>query len=103
MNVIFAGLRRRFQIKAFELCTSSSVAVCGHALNFTVNSAYPMWATPTTRSRDCSALTISSWRGAYHHHPLFRFNLVQRACGKYVQEQLNLSIVWPDRFWSWPP
>jgi len=25
---------------------------------------------------------------------LFRFNLVQRACGKYVPEQLYLSIVW---------
>ena len=93
MNRVAEG---EFQIEAFELC---NIVIGGLfaviALNFTVNSAYPMLGdadNTVTRLFGLNyfvlgaALTIII--------TLFRFNLVQRAFGKYVQEQFYLSIVW---------
>jgi hypothetical protein len=85
-----------FQIEAFEL---SNIVIGGLfaviALNFTVNSAYPMLGdvdNTVTRLFGLNYLVLGV--AAALIITLFRFNLVQRACGKYVQEQLYLSIVW---------
>jgi hypothetical protein len=85
-----------FQIEAFEL---SNIVIGGLfaviALNFTVNSAYPMLGAAdntVTRLFGLNYLVLGVAAGLII--TLFRFNLVQRACGKYVQEQLYLSIVW---------
>lgn len=85
-----------FQIEAFEL---SNIVIGGLfaviALNFTVNSAYPMLSgadNTVTRLFGLNYLVLGI--AAALIISLFRFNLVQRACGKYVQEQLYLSIVW---------
>jgi hypothetical protein len=85
-----------FKIEAFEL---SNIVIGGLfaviALNFTVNSAYPMLSgadNTVTRLFGLNYLVLGI--AAAIIITLFRFNLVQRACGKYVQEQLYLSIVW---------
>jgi hypothetical protein len=85
-----------FQIEAFEL---SNIVIGGLfaviALNFTVNSAYPMLGdadNTVTRLFGLNYLVLGVASAIII--TLFRFNLVQRACGKYVQEQLYLSIVW---------
>lgn len=85
-----------FQIEAFEL---SNIVIGGLfaviALNFTVNSAYPMLGdadNTVSRLFGLNYLVLGIAAGLII--TLFRFNLVQRACGKYVQEQLYLSIVW---------
>jgi hypothetical protein len=64
-------------------------------LNFTVNSAYPMLSgadNTVTRLFGLNYLVLGAAFGIII--ALFRFNLVQRAYGKYVQEQLYVSIVW---------
>jgi hypothetical protein len=93
MNRVEEG---EFQIEAFEL---SNIVIGGLfaviALNFTVNSAYPMLSgadNTVTRLFGLNYLVLGV--AAAIIITLFRFNLVQRACGKYVQEQLYLSIVW---------
>ena len=85
-----------FQIEAFELC---NIVIGGLfaviALNFTVNSAYPMLGdadNTVTRLFGLNYLVLGAALTIII--TLFRFNLVQRAFGKYVQEQLYLSIVW---------
>jgi hypothetical protein len=85
-----------FQIDAFELC---NIVIGGLfaviALNFTVNSAYPMLGdadNTVTRLFGLNYLVLGAALAIII--TLFRFNLVQRAWGKYVQEQLYLSIVW---------
>jgi uncharacterized membrane protein YidH (DUF202 family) len=65
------------------------------ALNFTVNSAYPMLGgadNTVTRLFGLNYLVLGAALTIII--TLCRFNLVQRAAGKYVQEQLYLSIVW---------
>jgi hypothetical protein len=93
MNRVEEG---EFQIDAFELC---NIVIGGLfaviALNFTVNSAYPMLGdadNTVTRLFGLNYLVLGAALTIII--TLFRFNLVQRACGKYVQEQLYLSIVW---------
>jgi hypothetical protein len=93
MNEVKDG---EFQIDAFELC---NIVIGGLfaviALNFTVNSAYPMLGdadNTVTRLFGLNYLVLGAALAIII--VLFRFNLVQRACGKYVQEQLYLSIVW---------
>ena len=93
MNRVEEG---EFQIEAFELC---NIVIGGLfaviALNFTVNSAYPMLGdadNTVTRLFGLNYLVLAAALTIII--TLFRFNLVQRACGKYVQEQLYLSIVW---------
>lgn len=85
-----------FKIEAFEL---SNIVIGGLfaviALNFTVNSAYPMLSgadNTVTRLFGLNYLVLGAAFGIII--VLFRFNLVQRAFGKYVQEQLYHSIVW---------
>jgi hypothetical protein len=85
-----------FKIEAFEL---SNIVIGGLfaviALNFTVNSAYPMLGdadNTVTRLFGLNYLVLGI--AAAIIITLFRFNLVQRAFGKYVQEQLYLCIVW---------
>ena len=85
-----------FKIEAFEL---SNIVIGGLfaviALNFTVNSAYPMLgAADNTVTRLFGLNYLVLGIAAAIIITLFRFNLVQRAFGKYVQEQLYLSIVW---------
>jgi len=85
-----------FKIEAFEL---SNIVIGGLfaviALNFTVNSAYPMLSgADNTVTRLFGLNYVVLGIAAAIIITLFRFNLVQRACGKYVQEQLYLSIVW---------
>lgn len=93
MNKIEDG---EFQIDAFELC---NIVIGGLfaviALNFTVNSAYPMLGdadNTVTRLFGLNYLVLGAALAIII--TLFRFNLVQRVFGKYVQEQLYLSIVW---------
>lgn len=93
MNKVEDG---EFQIDAFELC---NIVIGGLfaviALNFTVNSAYPMLSgadNTVTRLFGLNYLVLGAALAIII--TLFRFNLVQRACGKYVQEQLYLGIVW---------
>jgi hypothetical protein len=93
MNEVRDG---EFQIDAFELC---NIVIGGLfaviALNFTVNSAYPMLGdadNTVTRLFGLNYLMLGAALTIII--ALFRFNLVQRACGKYVQEQLYLCIVW---------
>ena len=93
MNKVEDG---EFQIDAFELC---NIVIGGLfaviALNFTVNSAYPMLSgadNTVTRLFGLNYLVLGAALAIII--VLFRFNLVQRACGKYVQEQLYLGIVW---------
>jgi hypothetical protein len=93
MNRVEEG---EFQIEAFELC---NIVIGGLfaviALNFTVNSAYPMLGdadNTVTRLFGLNYLVLGAALTIII--TLFRFNLVQRACGKYVQEQLYLCIVW---------
>lgn len=93
MNKVEDG---EFQIDAFELC---NIVIGGLfaviALNFTVNSAYPMLSgadNTVTRLFGLNYLVLGAALAIII--TLFRFNLVQRACGKYVQEQLYLCIVW---------
>jgi hypothetical protein len=93
MNKIEDG---EFQIDAFELC---NIVIGGLfaviALNFTVNSAYPMLSggdNTVTRLFGLNYVALGAALAIII--TLFRFNLVQRACGKYVQEQLYLCIVW---------
>lgn len=93
MNKVENG---EFQIDAFELC---NIVIGGLfaviALNFTVNSAYPMLSgadNTVTRLFGLNYLVLGAAFGIII--ALFRFNLVQRAYGKYVQEQLYVSIVW---------
>ena len=93
MNRVDEG---EFQIEAFELC---NIVIGGLfaviALNFTVNSAYPMLGdadNTVTRLFGLNYLVLGAALAIII--TLFRFNLVQRACGKYVQEQLYLCIVW---------
>jgi uncharacterized Tic20 family protein len=93
MNRVEEG---EFQIEAFEL---SNIVIGGLfaviALNFTVNSAYPMLSgADNTVIRLFGLNYLVLGIAAAIIITLFRFNLVQRACGKYVQEQLYLSIVW---------
>jgi hypothetical protein len=85
-----------FQIDAFELC---NIVIGGLfaviALNFTVNSAYPMLGdadNTVTRLFGLNYLGLAAALAIII--TLFRFNLVQRAFGKYVQEQLYHCIVW---------
>ena len=93
MNEVKDG---EFQIDAFELCNiviGGLFAFIG--LNFTVNSAYPMLGdadNTVTRLFGLNYLMLGAALAIII--TLFRFNLVQRAFGKYVQEQLYLSIVW---------
>jgi hypothetical protein len=93
MNKVEDG---EFQIDAFELC---NIVIGGLfaviALNFTVNSAYQMLSgadNTVTRLFGLNYLVLGAALAIII--TLFRFNLVQRACGKYVQEQLYLAIVW---------
>lgn len=85
-----------FQIDAFELC---NIVIGGLfaviALNFTVNSAYRMLGdadNTVTRLFGLNYLVLGAALTIII--TLFRFNLVQRAFGKYVQEQVYLCIVW---------
>jgi hypothetical protein len=93
MNKVEDG---EFQIDAFELC---NIVIGGLfaviALNFTVNSAYPMLGdadNTVTRLFGLNYLMLGAALAVII--TLFRFNFVQRAFGKYVQEQLYLGIVW---------
>ncbi len=93
MNKVEDG---EFQIDAFELC---NIVIGGLfaviALNFTVNSAYPMLGdadNTVTRLFGLNYLVLAAALAIII--TLFRFNLVQRAFGKYVQEQLYHCIVW---------
>ena len=93
MNKVEDG---EFQIDAFELC---NIVIGGLfaviALNFTVNSAYPMLGdadNTVTRLFGLNYLVLAAALTIII--TLFRFNLVQRAFGKYVQEQLYHCIVW---------
>ena len=93
MNRVEEG---EFQIEAFELC---NIVIGGLfaviALNFTVNSAYPMLGDADNTVTRLFGLNYLVLGGALTIIiTLFRFNLVQRAVGKYVQEQLYLCIVW---------
>jgi hypothetical protein len=93
MNKVEDG---EFQIDAFELC---NIVIGGLfaviALNFTVNSAYPMLgAADNTVTRLFGLNYLVLGAALTIIITLFRFNLVQRAFGKYVQEQLYLCIVW---------
>lgn len=100
MNKVVNG---EFQIEAFEL---SNIVIGGLfaviALNFTVNSDYPsLGAGDNTVSR-LFALNYLVLGGALAIIViLFRFNLVQRAFGKYVQEQLYIYIVWAGPLLVW--
>jgi hypothetical protein len=86
----------KFQIEAFEL---SNIVIGGLfaviALNFTVNSEYPGLGgsdNPVTQLFTLNYLALGIALAIII--VLFRFGLVQRAFGKYVQEQLYLYIVW---------
>jgi hypothetical protein len=85
-----------FQIDTFELC---NIVIGGLfaviALNFTVNSTYPMLGVAdntVTRLFGLNYLGLGAALAIII--ALFRFDLVKRAFGKYVQEQLYLCIVW---------
>jgi hypothetical protein len=93
MNKVEDG---EFQIDAFELC---NIAIGGLfaviALNFTVNSTYPMLGVADNTVTRLFGLNYLGLGAAFAIIiTLFRFNLVQRAFGKYVQEQLYLCLVW---------
>jgi hypothetical protein len=89
-----------FKIEAFEL---SNIVIGGLfaviALNFTVNSEYPALGgsdNPVTRLFALNYLVLGVALAIIIM--LFRFNLVQRMLGKYVQEQLYLCIIWAGPF-----
>lgn len=65
------------------------------ALNFTVNSAYPLLGDADNTVIRLFGLNYFVLGAAFAIIIiLFRFNLVGRAFGKYVQEQLYLCLVW---------
>jgi hypothetical protein len=85
-----------FQIDAFEL---ANIMIGGLfaviALNFTVNSEYHMLASgdnTVTRLFALNYLTLAISLGT--SIILFRFNLLKKLVGIYVQEQIYLFIAW---------
>lgn len=93
MNKVQDG---EFQIEAFEL---SNIVIGGLfaviALNFTVNSDYPALGAgdnAVSRLFGLNYLVLAAALAVIVL--LFRFNIVGKYCGKYVQEQLYLYIVW---------
>ncbi|HEX8550100.1 MAG TPA: hypothetical protein VF681_00955 [Abditibacteriaceae bacterium] len=85
-----------FQIEAFEL---TNIIVGGLftmiALNFTVNSEYRILASDDNLVKQLFSLNYLTLAvSLVINIVLFRFNLVQRAFGKYVQEQLFLYLMW---------
>ncbi len=93
MNKVQDG---EFQIEAFEL---SNIVIGGLfaviALNFTVNSDYPaLGAGDNTVSRLFGLNYLVLAAALAIIVLLFRFNIVRNLCGRYVQEQLYLTIVW---------
>ncbi len=93
MNKVQDG---EFQVEAFEL---SNIVIGGLfaviALNFTVNSDYPaLGAGDNTVSRLFGLNYLVLAAALAIIVLLFRFNIVRQYCGRYVQEQLYLYIVW---------
>lgn len=85
-----------FQIEAFEL---ANIIIGGLfaviALNFTVGAEYPaLSAADNTVARLFGLNYISLATSLVVNLVLFRFNLVGRIFGKYVQEQLYLYLIW---------
>jgi hypothetical protein len=85
-----------FQIETFELVNiiiGGLFAVI--ALNFTVNSVYQVLEggdNPVNRLFALNYVTLAI--GLAVNILLFRFRFVERAFGRYVQEQLYLYLVW---------
>jgi neurotransmitter-gated ion-channel len=85
-----------FAIEAFEL---ANVVIGGLfaviALNFTVNSEYStLGSGDNTVSRLFGLNYLVLALSLAVVVLLYRFNVVKRACGKYVQEQLYLLLLW---------
>ncbi|HSI87315.1 MAG: hypothetical protein ACAI35_23795 [Candidatus Methylacidiphilales bacterium] len=85
-----------FQIDAFELC---NIVIGGLfaviALNFTVNSTYQSLGgtdNPVTRLFSLNYLGLGIALAIIIC--MFHFNMVKRMCGKYVQEQLYVYMIW---------
>jgi hypothetical protein len=86
----------RFQIETFEL---TNVIIGGLftviALNFTVNSVYTVLSTGPNPVNKLFALNYVALGVALLVNILmFRFEVVGRAFGRYVQEQLYLVLMW---------
>jgi hypothetical protein len=86
----------RFQIETFEL---TNVIIGGLfaviALNFTVNSVYTVLSTGPNPVNKLFALNYVALGAALLVNVLvFRFEVVGRTLGRYVQEQLYLVLVW---------
>jgi hypothetical protein len=85
-----------FQIETFELVNiiiGGLFAVI--ALNFTVNSVYEVLESgdnPVNRLFGLNYLTLAICLGV--NILLYRFRVVERAFGRYVQEQFYLFLVW---------
>ncbi len=85
-----------FKIEAFEL---ANIIIGGLfaviALNFTIGAEYPaLSAADNTVTRLFGLNYLSLATSLIINLLLFRFNLVMRVFGKYVQEQLYLYLVW---------
>lgn len=85
-----------FQIEAFEL---ANIIIGGLfaviALNFTIGAEYPaLSAADNTVARLFGLNYISLATSLVVNLVLFRFNLIGRLFGKYVQEQVYLYLVW---------
>lgn len=93
MNRVSDGV---FQLEAVSL---SSIVVGGLfaviALNYTVNASFPVLAsTDNTVTRLFGLSYLVQGTALATIIVLFRFNLVRQTLGKYVQEQLFLSLIW---------
>jgi hypothetical protein len=86
----------RFKIETYELVNiiiGGLFAVI--ALNFTVNSLYQVLSTgdnPVSRLLALNYLTLAV--GLLVNILIFRFGIVERYFGRYVQEQLYLFLIW---------
>jgi hypothetical protein len=93
LNTIEDGV---FQIETFEfvnLIVGGLFAVI--ALNFTVNSSYQLLGTNTNPVAQLFALNyVALGISLLINVALFRFNVVARYFGRYVQEQLYLYLIW---------
>lgn len=85
-----------FKVEAFEL---TNIVIGGLfaviALNFTIGAEYPaLAAADNTVSRLFGLNYLALATSLIVNLVLFRFNVVQRLFGKYVQEQLYLVLMW---------
>ncbi|MGH8551827.1 MAG: hypothetical protein ACRERS_00865, partial [Methylococcales bacterium] len=84
-----------FQIEAVDL---TNIIIGGLfaviALNFTINSEYQMLSGDNTVSWLFVLNYLTLATSLFINLVLFRFNLVKRFFGKYVQEQLYMFLVW---------